>query len=222
MHFGQCNASTASNFRDVSQRAAGLMLLNRKLTKTKWGRLLSRQILGLFRTAKGIIVWNYNSYNYYHFLLKIRRLQLSTYFIVHHKQIALYVALSNCTKTGQICVLQQLSRVKISWHIIYTFIPKARGMVVPFLNRCGILWNFCLFMVLWLPSFRKAGIKKVKIDVSPSNYERENLDMTLRLEMVTCHSNRGKPAMLPLCQIQTTMAVLKCALIYLHFNLFHL
>lgn len=64
--------------------------------------------------------------------------------------------------------------------------------------------------------------KKVKIDVSPSNYERENLDMTLRLEMVTCHSNRGKPAMLPLCQIQTTMAVLKCALIYLHFNLFYL
>lgn len=63
--------------------------------------------------------------------------------------------------------------------------------------------------------------KKVKIDVSPSNYERENLDMTLRLEMVTCHGNRGKPAMLPFCQIQTTMAVLKCTVIYLHFNLFH-
>lgn len=63
--------------------------------------------------------------------------------------------------------------------------------------------------------------KKVKIDVSPSNYESENLDMTLRLEMVTCRSNRGKPAMLSFCQIQTTMAVLKCNVIYLHFNLFH-
>lgn len=58
------------------------------------------------------------------------------------------VALSNGTKTGQICVLQQLSRVKISWHIIYTFLPKATGVVVPFPNHYDILWNFCLFMVL--------------------------------------------------------------------------
>lgn len=46
--------------------------------------------------------------------------------------------------------------------------------------------------------------------------------MTPRLEMVTCRSNRGKPAMLPFCQIQTTMAVLKRTVIYLHFNLSHL
>lgn len=119
-------------------------------------RFLPRQILGLFKTAKGIIVWNYNSYNYFHSLLKITWLWLSTYFTVHHKQIPL----SNCTRTGQICELQQPPRVAISWHIIYTFIPKARGIVVPFHNRCGILWNFCLFMVLWLLSFRKARMKK--------------------------------------------------------------
>lgn len=51
IHFGQCNASTAYSFRDVSQRVVDLRLLNRKLSKTKWGRFLSRKVLGLFRSA---------------------------------------------------------------------------------------------------------------------------------------------------------------------------